>query len=57
VLILDGDSDEAIYIEHTKEMAGWIPTARLTLIPGTGHFAMWEKPDEINEVILEFLAQ
>jgi pimeloyl-ACP methyl ester carboxylesterase len=57
VLILDGDSDEAIYIEHTKEMAGLIPTARLTLIPGTGHFAMWEKPDEINEVILEFLAQ
>ncbi|CAN5895518.1 hypothetical protein BH20GEM1_BH20GEM1_06830 [soil metagenome] len=57
VLILDGDNDEAIYTEHTREMAGLIPTAKLTLIPGTGHFAMWEKPDEINEVMLEFLTQ
>ena len=57
MLILDGDNDEAIYTEHTREMAGLIPTAELTLIPSTGHFAMWEKPDEINKVILEFLAQ
>ena len=57
VLILDGDNDEAIYTEHTRGMAGLIPTAKLTLIPGTGHFAMWEKPDEINAVILEFFAQ
>jgi pimeloyl-ACP methyl ester carboxylesterase len=56
VLILDGDNDEFVYTEHTREMAELIPTATLTLIPGAGHFAIVEKPDEINEVILEFLA-
>ena len=57
VLLLDGESDEAIYNEHTREMAGLIPTAKLTFVTGTGHFGMWEKPDEINAAILEFLAQ
>jgi len=57
VLLLDGESDEAIYTEHTREMAGLIPTAKLIFVTGTGHFGMWEKPDEINNAILEFLAQ
>ena len=56
MLILDGDSDGLIYTEHTIEMAGLIPGATLTLIPGTGHFAPWEKPEEFNKIILEFLA-
>jgi pimeloyl-ACP methyl ester carboxylesterase len=55
VLLLDGESDEAIYTEHTKEMASLIPTARLVFIPGTGHFGLWEKPAEINSAILDFL--
>jgi len=57
VLLLDGESDEAIYTEHTIEMASLIPTAKLTFIPGTGHFGMWEKPAEINGAILDFLKQ
>jgi len=57
ILILDGDSDEVIYTEHTTGMANLIPTATLTLIPGTGHFAFWEKPEEFNRIVLEFLAQ
>ena len=55
VLLLDGESDEAIYTEHTIEMAGLIPTAKLTFIAGTGHSGMWEKPLEINNAILDFL--
>ena len=49
VLLLDGERDEAIYTEHTIEMAGLIPTAKLTLIPGTGHFGFWEKPAEMHK--------
>ena len=55
VLLLDGERDEAIYAEHTIEMAGLIPTAKLIFISGTGHFGMWEKPAEINKAILDFL--
>lgn len=57
VLLLDGDSEEAIYPEHTRQMASLIPTARLVLVPGTGHFGFWEKPAEMNKAILDFLSQ
>jgi pimeloyl-ACP methyl ester carboxylesterase len=51
-----GDNDGAIYTKHTKEMANLIPSATLSLITGTGHFALWEKPEEFNKIVLEFLA-
>jgi pimeloyl-ACP methyl ester carboxylesterase len=57
VLILAGEDDEAILTEHTREMAGLIPTATLTLLPDSGHFGLWDEPDEFNEIVLEFLAQ
>ncbi len=56
-LILDGDNDEAISTEHTKELASLIPRAELTLIAGTGHFAPLEKREEFNRIALEFLAR
>ena len=56
MLILDGENDEAIYTDHTKEMARLIPTAELTLVSGAGHYAVWEKPEEFNRIVLEFLA-
>ena len=55
VLLLDGESDEAIYTEHTMEMASLIPTAKLIFVQGTGHFGMAEKPAEFNAEILNFL--
>lgn len=56
ILILDGENEEAIYTEHTVEMAGLIPSATLMLIPGTGHFAMLEKPEGFNQIVLDYLA-
>ncbi len=56
-LILDGDNDEAIYTEHTKDLANLIPRAELILIAGTGHFAPLEKREEFNRIVLEFLAK
>jgi len=57
ILILDGDNDEFVNTEHTKDMAGLIPTAKLTLIADTGHFAVFEKPEEFNKIVLKFLAE
>ena len=57
VLLLDGESDEAIFTEHTREMAGLIPTSELLFVSGTGHFGFWEKPAEMNRAILEFLGR
>jgi pimeloyl-ACP methyl ester carboxylesterase len=55
ILVLDGRNEEAIYTEHTVEMALLIPTAELTLIPDTGHFAMWEQPERFNSIVLSYL--
>lgn len=57
ILILDGKEEEAIDTNHTKEMADLIPGAVLQLIPGVGHFAMLDKAETFNHIVLDFLAQ
>ena len=54
-LILDGEEEEAIDLNQTKLMALLIPKAELVLMPGTGHFAMFEQPEEFNRIVKEFL--
>jgi pimeloyl-ACP methyl ester carboxylesterase len=56
-LILDGLQEEAIYPAHDLEMATLIPTADLVLMGGVGHFAMWEKTEEFNHIILDYLSR
>lgn len=54
-LILDGQEEEAIDLNQTKLMALLIPGAELILMPDTGHFAMFEQPDEFNQIVLDYL--
>lgn len=54
MLIFAGENDEGVRTEHTYEMARLVPTAELTFISDTGHYAVWEKPEEFNEIVLEF---
>jgi pimeloyl-ACP methyl ester carboxylesterase len=55
-LILDGEKEEAIDLNQTKLMALLMPNAELKLMPGTGHFAMMEQPDEFNTIVMDYLA-
>ncbi|HEX2172545.1 MAG TPA: alpha/beta hydrolase, partial [Dehalococcoidia bacterium] len=55
-LILDGEEEEAIDLNQTKLMAELIPDAELILMPGTGHFALFEQPEEFSRIVLDFLA-
>ncbi len=54
-LILDGIEEEAIYPEHDLEMAQLIPNADLVLMGGIGHFAMWDKTEAFNDIVLDYL--
>jgi pimeloyl-ACP methyl ester carboxylesterase len=54
-LILDGEEEEAIDLNQTKLMAELIPNSELILMPDTGHFAMFEQPEEFNQIILDYL--
>jgi len=53
-MVMAGDR-EAIPIEHTLELFRSIKGAQLSIIPGTSHFLLSQKPDMVNRVILEFL--
>jgi pimeloyl-ACP methyl ester carboxylesterase len=55
-MIFDGDHDEAIKPEHTREIAELIPGASLVIMKDASHFAMWQKPEEFNATVRKFLA-
>jgi pimeloyl-ACP methyl ester carboxylesterase len=54
--IADGEHDEAIRQEHNAEMAKLIPGAKLVILPGVSHFAMWQNPELFNKAVLDFLS-
>lgn len=54
-LILIGDND-GVSIEHAAQMLRSIPKAELAVIPGADHGVIFDKPDIVNRLILDFLA-
>jgi pimeloyl-ACP methyl ester carboxylesterase len=54
-MIADGEHDEAIKREHTEEMAGLIPGAKLEILPGVSHMGMWQDPDLFNRSMVGFI--
>lgn len=55
MLILDGAKEEAIDLNQTKLMALLIPNAELEIMPDTGHFVVFEHPDEFISIVKKFL--
>jgi pimeloyl-ACP methyl ester carboxylesterase len=55
VLVLDGDHDEFIKLEHAGYIAATIPGAGLMILPNTSHFAFLQDPGMFNYAILHFL--
>jgi pimeloyl-ACP methyl ester carboxylesterase len=55
VLILDGAEEEAVPHQQPGQMAELIPGAELVIMPGVGHFAPIQQPEEFNRIVLEFL--
>ncbi|MFZ1357436.1 MAG: alpha/beta hydrolase, partial [Saprospiraceae bacterium] len=64
VLAIYGENDNLIpnrYLNggRTKDFAekgiAQFPNGKLVMIPKAGHFVQWEKADEVNKFIREFL--
>jgi pimeloyl-ACP methyl ester carboxylesterase len=55
-LIVWGDHDGIIPVEHAYTAHELIPTSRLEIMEGVGHFPHVEAPEEFCEVLLDFLA-
>ena len=55
VTIADGEHDEIIKPEHTKQISAEIPGARLLILPDVSHFAMLQNPEQFNAALFKFL--
>lgn len=55
ILVLDGIEEEVIEIDHARLLAELLPNGTLELMPGTGHFAMIDQPDEFARIVTEYL--
>jgi pimeloyl-ACP methyl ester carboxylesterase len=56
-LYLHGERDGSVLAELSEGMEAYFPNGlQKVMVPNAGHFLHQEKPDEVNRVILEFLA-
>ena len=53
--VSDGEYDEIIKRDHTKELARAILGARLVIQPEVSHFAMLQNPAQFNKALIDFL--
>jgi pimeloyl-ACP methyl ester carboxylesterase len=53
-LVMVGDHDFGS-VEEAATLSRKIPRAQLCVVPGAGHGLMWQKPQIVNNVILNFL--
>ncbi|MDD5560030.1 alpha/beta hydrolase [Candidatus Methylomirabilis sp.] len=56
-LIIWGEQDELFPVAVGEQLHASIRDSELVVIEGSGHMPMWEKPDETNQAILEFLGR
>ena len=55
VLLIFAEKHPIETLENFQALHRLIPGARLEVIAGAGLLAMWEKPEEFNRLVLEFL--
>lgn len=54
-LVLVGDGDQLIPLEHSQELADGIAGARLEVVPVCGHLSTLEQPAAVNAALTEWL--
>jgi pimeloyl-ACP methyl ester carboxylesterase len=55
VLVISGDEDHVIPVEHSYHLVQELPHAELVIIPGSGHVALLESSEAVNDVLLPFI--
>jgi 3-oxoadipate enol-lactonase len=56
-MLLVGEEDAIVPAPVMEMMAHRIPQARFVKVPGAGHSAYFEKPDEFNRIVTDFLLE
>lgn len=55
VLLFWGREDATLQFEQSSRLLGCLPGAEFHAVEGAGHVPHWEKAEEVNEAVLEFL--
>jgi pimeloyl-ACP methyl ester carboxylesterase len=55
VLVMCGEADQLTPPERSREIASLVPHARLVTVPRCGHMLTMERPDVVNEALVEWL--
>ncbi|MCL4426444.1 MAG: alpha/beta hydrolase [Firmicutes bacterium] len=55
VLVIGAELDAVVPVENCQRLAGLIPGARITIVPGAGHLVFIEKPDFFNSLVISFI--
>ncbi|MBA2414533.1 MAG: alpha/beta hydrolase [Geodermatophilaceae bacterium] len=56
-LIVCGDADRLTPLSHSRAMVEELPAAEFVVVPGAGHLAMMEQPEQVNTALHAFLAR
>ena len=57
VLIIWGEKDRVLPLEHAYRGKEKLPNAKLKISEGCGHIPFFERPEEFNRQVLEFLSE
>jgi len=55
-LVVVGETDLLTPPEHAQEMASLVRGARLETLPQCGHLLTWERPQQLNTLLIDWLA-
>ena len=56
-LVVVGANDKPDFVKIAEHLAEEIPDADLAIVPGAGHLVGIDEPEELNALLLEFLAE
>jgi pimeloyl-ACP methyl ester carboxylesterase len=54
-LVLSGDKDKLIPLEHSERIVEQLPDAEFVVVPDAGHMVLLEKPDEVTAALTGLL--
>ena len=55
ILLFWGRNDATVPIEHSRDLCAALPHVQFHIIENCGHIPHYEKPEEVNPILLEFL--
>jgi pimeloyl-ACP methyl ester carboxylesterase len=55
VLLFWGRNDTTVPLEHSIDLRAAIPNAKFHVVENCGHIPHYERPDEVNPILLEFI--